>query len=204
MKTETTIIIIFLLITGVCGCLSTHPQNDQNSLKDNISGDSVRPSTTPYSDEGQRTQQQADSPRPISPARTPTSDILQPTTEYFGGVNSLVEANETVEGTWIRIDPIPDYHSGDKFFINGSTNLPEGSQINIEGAIDCYGCCSKAGCGERGDFTGIAKIENIRENSRNWSFTLNTVDFPPQLYIVYAFNNNTRSMANFRILEKIA
>ena len=196
MKNETTIIIIFLLVISISGCLDSNPQNNLISLKDNSSSTSITPSTT---------QSQADSTRSVSPVQTPSSSILQPTTEYSGSVNSPVGENETVEGTWIRIDPIHDYYSGEKFFINGSTNLPEVSQINIEGSIDCYGCCPKAGCSGRGEFAGIAKNENSGKNSRNWSFMVNTFDFPPQLYLVYAFNNETRSMAtSFRILERKA
>jgi hypothetical protein len=101
--------------------------------------------------------------------------------------------NNTAQSTqtrWIQIDPLPDItirpeergnYTG-PFFINGTTNLPEGEILSIELISSCYsmpcppwsaynhaiGCCGD------GMYKDITKVQNDASGINRWSVLVNT------------------------------
>jgi len=103
--------------------------------------------------------------------------------------------NETY---WIKIDPIPDHHPGDQFFVNGSTNLPPDDELTIE-VFNYYqypGVCGPGAVCQYSSFSNITKI--VRSHNGNYTFSslVNTSGFYPLKFRVRIFSNR------FQILEE--
>lgn len=82
------------------------------------------------------------------------------------------------------INPIGDKYVGDKFTINGSTNLAVGDELNVQIYSSSFGPTQKSQSGEFSGVTGMVKVVPGTSSANSWSFDVDTSAFKPDEYIV--------------------
>ena len=82
------------------------------------------------------------------------------------------------------INPIGDHAVGDKFTINGSTNLAVGNNLMIEITSSSFKPTQKVQSGEFSGSAGTVKVEPGTNGFNRWSFDVDASTFKPDEYIV--------------------
>ena len=91
--------------------------------------------------------------------------------------------DQNIEG--ITINPINNKNVGDKFQINGLTNLAEKSELLVEVNSASFNPTSRTTSGVFYGATGTVLVQKGINNAPNsWSFPMDTTTFSPDTYIV--------------------
>ena len=108
-----------------------------------------------------------------------------------------------VEEPIIRITPVTEKQVGDKFTINGTTNLAVDDEILVEVISSSFGPTPKTQSGEFSGQTGTVIVEKGTEGFNRWSFAVDASTFKPDEYIVQASGITVDVTANtlFNVVE---
>jgi hypothetical protein len=103
------------------------------------------------------------------------------------------------------INPIGDHAVGDKFTINGSTNLAVGNNLNIEITSSSFNPTQKV---QSAEFSGSAGTVNVKQGTlgfNRWSFDVDASSFKPDEYIVTVSGTtiDVKSSTTFNIVKKL-
>jgi hypothetical protein len=104
------------------------------------------------------------------------------------------------------INPIGDHAVGDRFTINGSTNLAVGNNLNIEIISSSFKPTQKVQGAEFSGSTGTVKVEPGTKGFNHWSFDVDASTFKPDEYSVTVSGEtiDVTSSTTFNIVEKSA
>lgn len=91
-----------------------------------------------------------------------------------------------IEEPIIRIVPVTEKQVGDKFTINGTTNLAVDDEILVEVTSSSFGPTPKTQSGEFSGQTGTVKVKKGTEGFNTWSFAVDASTFKPDEYIIKA------------------
>ncbi|MFA6226333.1 MAG: hypothetical protein WC620_09230 [Methanoregula sp.] len=113
------------------------------------------------------------------------------------GANSLTQAinSQNVDDTFAAasfivspptafINPIGDHVVGDRFTINGSTNLAAGDNLMVEITSSSFKPTTKSQGVESSGALGMVKVEQGSGALNRWSFPVDASTFKPDEYIV--------------------
>jgi len=89
-----------------------------------------------------------------------------------------------VEEPSIRITPITEKMVGDKFEIQGTTNLAVDDELLIEVVSSSFAPTSKTQSGEFSGATGTVKVVKGTGGFNTWAFPVDSTTFKPDEYIV--------------------
>ena len=103
------------------------------------------------------------------------------------------------------INPVANHAVGDKFTINGSTNLAVGNNLNIEITSSSFNPTQKVQSGEFSAAAGTVKVEPGINGLNSWSFDVDTSTFKPDEYVVTVSGTiiDITSSTTFNIVEKL-
>ena len=103
------------------------------------------------------------------------------------------------------INPIGDHAVGDKFTINGSTNLGVGNNLMIEIISSSYKPTQKVQGTEFSGSAGIVKVEPGTNGFNRWSFDVDASTFKADEYIVKVSGTTIEvtGSTTFNIIEKL-
>lgn len=112
---------------------------------------------------------------------SPTMTTVPPVTTT---AVTIVPTTITDGGSFI-FNAIGDHRVGDKFEINGTTNLAPGDHLLVEVVSTSFGPTNKS---ESGQFYGMSGTVTVRkgeaEGRNQWSFEVDTTGWLPDLYQV--------------------
>ena len=91
-----------------------------------------------------------------------------------------------IEEPTIRIAPIGEKMVGDKFSIDGTTNLKPDDEILVEVTSSSFKPTDKSQSGEFSGATGTVKVQKGTEGFNTWNFSVDSSTFKPDEYIVKA------------------
>jgi PGF-CTERM protein len=91
-----------------------------------------------------------------------------------------------IEEPIIRIAPVTEKQVGNKFTINGTTNLAVDDEILVEVTSSSFGPTPKTQSGEFSGQTGTVKVVKGTEGFNTWSFAVDASTFKPDEYIIKA------------------
>ena len=133
------------------------------------------------------------------------------------GANALMLAinNQNIDDTFATtsfiignptaiINPIGNHAVGDKFTINGSTNLAVGNNLNIEITSSSFNPTQKVQSGEFSAAAGTVNVEQGTNGFNHWSFNVDASTFKPDEYIVRVsgVTIDVSGSSTFNIIEK--
>jgi hypothetical protein len=103
------------------------------------------------------------------------------------------------------INPIGDHTVGDKFTINGSTNLAVGNNLNFEITSSSFSPTQKVQSAEFSGSSGTVKVEPGTNGFNRWSFDVDASTFKPDEYIVTVSGTtiDVTSSTTFNIVKKL-
>ena len=103
------------------------------------------------------------------------------------------------------IIPIEDHAVGDKFTIQGSTNLAVGNNLMIEIISSSFKPTQKVQSGEFSGSAGTVKVKPGTKGFNQWSFDVDASTFKPDEYVVTVFGEtiDVTSTTTFNIVEKL-
>ena len=89
----------------------------------------------------------------------------------------------TIDVPKITVLPIGDHQVGDKFIINGTTNLAVDDQILVQVTSSSFQPTDKTQSGEFSGSTGTVKVVAGEQGFNTWSFPVDASSFKPDEYI---------------------
>lgn len=103
------------------------------------------------------------------------------------------------------INPIGDHVVGDRFTINGSTNLAAGNKLLVEITSSSFRPSQKSQSGEFSGSSGTVTIEPGSGGMNRWSFDVDSSAFRPDEYIVRVSGVviEVTGSTTFNIIEKM-
>lgn len=111
------------------------------------------------------------------------ADILEREIMKPGIADTCTNATLIFEEPWIQINPVGNHTIGEKFTVNGTTNLAAGNEIIVTMAPVDY----RQPANVRGD--SVPPIIRVKEGfcrNNSWSFAVNSESFSPEEYQVSA------------------
>jgi hypothetical protein len=125
-----------------------------------------------------------------------------------------------VPKSWIRIDPIGVLNQNEKYNITGTTNLPPGAEILVEGGTDNVHSCpppelrngsylNDTQCGwncQLASFNDIVHVVNSVQGNNTWVYSINTGNWCAResyyIHVASNFSENVSSDDKFFTIRK--
>jgi hypothetical protein len=124
------------------------------------------------------------------------------TSQYVDDTFAMVSLFVGNPGT--LINPIGNHYVGDRFTINGSTNLAAGDQLLVEIYSASFEPTTKEQSAGFSGATGMVSVAPGTDGINHWSFAVDTSTFRPDEYIVTvsAVLPKVKGMATFDVLPR--
>jgi hypothetical protein len=103
------------------------------------------------------------------------------------------------------IIPIPNHAVGDRFTINGTTNLAVGDTLNVEVAPSSFALTTKQQSGEFSGSSGRVTVVPGAAEYNCWTYMVDTTGFRPDTYVVRVSGilQEARGTATFNLLDHL-